>query len=393
MTRAYRAFAPAVTALPADCASDAPATRATHFAGVDAARVFAACGVVWIHLVARTPYEHWNVLGRFGTPFFAAVGLFFLFFRPPGKAVPAWRTLVADRFRRLLLPFFFWFAVYAVLVVPAAGWRAVNHLWFLPFLFTSMVCAWPLVRVLQVFEFLRLPCAALLIVAGMLCAWFDLPLPQAGSEGWVLAHHVWAFVPATLWGGACGLLLSGARGLDRYQVALAPVGAMLLAGGIATLLERGSTYTVARSAAGVGWMLIALGLPRFRGTRVLAVVGRWGYGVYLIHPCVIIAGNWLARRAGWADSAGVMAVKFAATGAVSILVTAVLQRSGATAWLIPTRRIRSLPETAWSATNSSPGPLLRPPGGSRSGYSPFQGPIRRCSSAAHAPLAGGGCRG
>lgn len=139
--------------------------------GLDAARVLATLGVVWVHTFeSQNQSAEAVTLGRFGTSFyvFAAVFLTARIHIKNPQADPVVVSL--RRAKRLLLPFVLWSAIYAVFYVVTMRpqghpWAAITrywgplygtaiHLWFLPFAFvagvlSSLLTPW-LMRLSQV---------------------------------------------------------------------------------------------------------------------------------------------------------------------------------------------------------------------------------------------------
>jgi len=127
---------------------------ASRVAGLDAARVFATFGIVWVHVaeIQRQP-ENLSTLGRFGTSFYTLAALFLssrAYFLG-SKIAPS--EIVRRRAKRLLVPYLIWSALYAVFYfvtmypqgqpveVITRYWGPLfgtsPHLWFLPFAFCA----------------------------------------------------------------------------------------------------------------------------------------------------------------------------------------------------------------------------------------------------------------
>ncbi|HSC88799.1 MAG TPA: acyltransferase [Polyangiaceae bacterium] len=124
-------------------------TRPSRLTGIDAARVVATLGVIWVHVVEMQGHPQTTAAwGRFGTSFYiAALALFAV----RGSLADPRRTPTDELERgakRLLLPFLGWCAIYSVFYGrhalevgqlhlltewwgPLAG--TARHLWFLPF--------------------------------------------------------------------------------------------------------------------------------------------------------------------------------------------------------------------------------------------------------------------
>jgi len=90
-----------------------------------------------------------------------------------------------------------------------------------------------------------------------------------------------------------------------------------------------------RTLAGVGWLLVALVPYRGRLVTLLAPLGKYSYGIFLVHP-LFVSGLQSGLRslhispAGWVDIM-VVALAFPA----SALLTALLRSHRLTRWLVP----------------------------------------------------------
>lgn len=122
--------------------------------GLDAARVLATLGVVWVHTAEiQGQSAQWNTLGRFGTSFYILAAIFFTaraVVSRPGMS--QWRAL-GKRARRLLVPYVIWCTIYAAFyfstMLPQGHpidaitrywgplFGTAPHLWFLPFAFVA----------------------------------------------------------------------------------------------------------------------------------------------------------------------------------------------------------------------------------------------------------------
>src|SRR5947207_12944270 len=96
-----------VAAAPAIAKSERNAT-------LDAARVIAALGLVWIH-TTQSSLSRFHILGRFGTSFFVLATIFFLFHRLGSSPRPTYGEYALKRFRRLYIPFMAWSLIYLVI--------------------------------------------------------------------------------------------------------------------------------------------------------------------------------------------------------------------------------------------------------------------------------------
>lgn len=156
-------------------------TRASsRVPGLDAARVLATFGIVWVHTAEIQGQDPAIVtIGRFGTSFYILAAVFFAarshIKRPQTRTVDVARS----RARRLLVPYVLWCGIYAVFYFctmypqgyPVAQitrywgllFGTAPHLWFLPFAFVAGVLASLLVP-----RLLKLPGGLLLIIGPVL---------------------------------------------------------------------------------------------------------------------------------------------------------------------------------------------------------------------------------
>ncbi len=153
-----------------------PTRRASRVGGLDAARVLATFGIVWVHTAEIQGQDpSLNTLGRFGTSFYILAAVFFSarshINRPETRAA----DVIRRRARRLLVPYALWCAIYAAFYfatmypqghpveVITRYWGpffgTAPHLWFLPFAFLAGVLASLLVP-----RLLKLPGRLLLMV-------------------------------------------------------------------------------------------------------------------------------------------------------------------------------------------------------------------------------------
>lgn len=148
--------------------------------GLDAARVLATFGIVWVHTAEVQGQDpSLTTLGRFGTSFYILAAIFFSarsHITRPGTST--WE-IARRRGRRLLIPYVIWCAIYATFYFATMYPQGYSvreitrywgpffgtapHLWFLPFAFLAGILASLLVP-----RLLRLPGPALLALAPLL---------------------------------------------------------------------------------------------------------------------------------------------------------------------------------------------------------------------------------
>jgi peptidoglycan/LPS O-acetylase OafA/YrhL len=323
-----------------DLQSDAnvPISPGTRFPSVDCVRALAICGVVWIHTVARTPWQDLHVVGRFGAEAFAALAAFFLIYQSRRAKHQSFQALVIDRFQRLMIPFGLWVTIYLVLGFLASSWRVLNHLWFLPFLFLSMLALWPVANLTaQLNAPYRVCVAALMVGLGAATALIDLRLPIS----WPLTasipiQHAWSYVPALLWGGALAAAFKGVIVPDRPCLP-GSIGGMIAVAASIMMLWYGSEpmSPLFRGTAGVGAVVIAITAPNTMLTLALAPVGRAAYGIYLVHPTATFAFEHILSSFHVHQTFPILSGTFLSSMVVSYVAVTIMKRSSYTNWLIP----------------------------------------------------------
>ena len=325
--------------------------------GFDSARLVAAAGVVWTHTLYvsnRGPWsDGWEDAGRFGTAFFAIAAVFFMVRGVRTNPGRAFAPYAVARFRRLYVPFLAWTAIYLLLrnarrllsgaptlVAPEPA-HLLNgegpQLWFLPFALLVCVGGFPLARAM-----LRRPPWAS-FVAGMLAGLGLAVLPEQDFEGYGGAgrflERAWEVLPAVAFGFALAALDAGLAGrpdgagewAGRGSVA----GIILFATATASVLLLEFTV-LAKNLAGLGLFMAAMAAAPAQGKHLawVGTVGRFGFGIYLIHPAFMWAGKWAAAACGVAPSqpTDVGVVVFAIAGSAG--VASLLHRRAATRWLV-----------------------------------------------------------
>jgi peptidoglycan/LPS O-acetylase OafA/YrhL len=152
-------------------------------------------------------------------------------------------------------------------------------------------------------------------------------------------NSAWVFAPSIFWAVALAILYPLLPPRTRQSPLLALLGIVLTASCIFYLWTiRNSVNplpSLPRTLAGVGWLLVALVPYRGRLVTLLAPIGRYSYGIFLVHPIFVASLQALARSlhispAGWLDLL-VVALAFPA----SALLTAFLASQRWTRWLVP----------------------------------------------------------
>ena len=276
-----RDAAPAVALVPAH------ALRSRRYA-YDGLRVFAALGIVWFH-VTDPGISH--SIGYAGLPIFLALS--FQLAVQPADHEP-FSAYVRRRSQRLLLPFLFWSAFYALVIgylrarqgLPFARptWLGLLrgpsiHLWYLPYAFAGTL-------VIRLLQRLSAPApgvwaaalgatgCALLAAHSALVAAFD---PQPPFAQW------WYGAPAIGIGFALGYLRNLAHRRASYSLLLATgvLAACAYAG------SRSDNSTALSYGVGLG-LVLAASFARIPNLPVVSRLASLTLGIYLLHPFVLI---------------------------------------------------------------------------------------------------------
>jgi surface polysaccharide O-acyltransferase-like enzyme len=226
---------------------DALPKRPDYLASMDAARLLAVVGVIWIHAaidVFPPLGKESGLAGRFAVPFFTQAAVFFAFIgihRCPERRFGGY---LVSRFARIYLPFMVWTIIYLSLKIlesVALGkplgvdwslsllWKGgAYHLWFLPFILAATLAVFPVARMSGRGRSLRLA-AGFWTLLGISVA---LPLGFL-NEASDLAI-AWKALPSVFWGIALGCLYSLEKGEVFRGKGFAWLGfSLLLAGTVA----------------------------------------------------------------------------------------------------------------------------------------------------------------
>lgn len=311
--------------------SSRPSTR---ILAIDAGRLVATFGIVWVHvsevqgLSARAA-----ALGRFGTSFYiiAAVLMSALpFFKQPARPP---RDVVRQRARRLLLPFLLWSIIYALFYLgtmlpqgyplakivslwgPLAG--TAPHLWFLPFAFLASALTANLMPRLLAWRESALATATLLCICSTYAVSYGLLLPTLDHgklAAWSLvrlgryieeAPLALSAIFAIAWYGKARVRLGrlGRRGRLRLAVHLGSAFALFeLAYFFALEPLRHLFWTEVRAFAnllGALWLALCLSLRKNPPIEWLARFGKATYFAFLVHQLFLdVSKVALARLPG-----------------------------------------------------------------------------------------------
>lgn len=208
--------------------------------GLDAARVLATLGIVWVHTSEIQGQDaSVSTLGRFGTSFYVLAAIFLSarghLRRPETKTL----DVVKKRAQRLLVPFLVWCAIYATFylstMVPQGHsvdsisrywgplFGTAPHLWFLPFAFVAgALASYGVPRLMRLPGWLLVPMGIALTLGTYACVygWGYLALDKEWTTA-VRLHRLDRWLeeaPLTI-GGIFGVAIYG-----RYLPQLSRMG-------------------------------------------------------------------------------------------------------------------------------------------------------------------------
>lgn len=355
-----------LTERPAETAA-APKLKTGYLATIDAARVLAAIGIIWVHAAidldlpgatapampdaadVRTPDTDTGALGRFRVPFFTLVAAYFAFtgaFRHPDETFGQY---FVTRLNRLYRPFLAWSLIYIALKYLQArtlgrpeviSWRwaflwngGSYHLWFLPFIFASTLAVFAVARLLQ-----RSPYNARVFASATAALGLCLCLVPI-DERWYYAHNDMALLysryalPSVVWGITLGCFYGLGKGEEYRGTGVAVLGLVVLFL-CSAALTRVYRHPLFENLSGVGLVLFAFSHIRHKAIDFLARFGYLTLGIYLSHvlfvgACRVFAGKLHFERTVWfALFATVVSLACSAT------LTWLLLKSRWTRWLV-----------------------------------------------------------
>ena len=290
--------------------------RRAPLAGIEWLKLLASLGIVAFHLAGPLPQ-----IGYGGLPVFTMITAAMA---ARSARATDWTTFRQRRLRRLLLPWLWWSACYAVarcLIAwlgnePLWAWPHLSmlvigtypHLWYLPFaaLLTLLIGRW-LGHRGGTWTWAALGAVAFPLCNRLMFVDLPMPLPQ------------WLFVtPAALFGLALASIPNDAGGRPRLLALCTLVLALCAVLWAAVPSQLSLPYAVATVAIGLAWSLpMPLG-PRWQ------VLTSTSFGIYVLHMGVFMLLALAVVHNGLQPS---QLQVLAATFGISLLLTLLLQRT------------------------------------------------------------------
>jgi len=261
---------------------------------------------MWIHIPQSAELEGTAAFARFRMPTFVILSVFFLF--SSQHAHPARRigAYALSRLRILYLPFIAWAAIYfgyGVLLhlllrgpAPAISLQfpitgQTGHLWFLPFILAAGVIMFPLAQRWHGLQQRLVWIIAGVTLAGLLAAGIATPLASyclsnihmKSSSAQDMLHRAITLVPCLPLGlGVYFLFRLTREHSEQWRKRMAIAGLVLVAG-CAWYNSLRPTNALLEAIAGMGMVLIAFWPARHPVLLWLSRLGRYSYGMYLVH--------------------------------------------------------------------------------------------------------------
>lgn len=314
---------------------------------VDAVRIVAMYGIVWLHAVRSDTLEGAKALGRFAVPFFVFAAVFFVFEGIRRQAQRSFAQYVRSRLVRLYLPFLAWSGIYLLFKLGKAAalpeqandfpglsilWAGgFYHLWFIPFILVISLLGFLVAKGTWQRPALERCVALAAVLEGLLLAM--TPNSTSGLLGGPYGSLVAGALPAACWAVGLGILARypAMRHLQHPAVRAA---ALLLALACTLWTWHSGASRLAENLAGLGVMIIALGpAPGIWGVH-LAKLGPLAYGIYFGHLLVIKSFEAVATKVGWSNAWPLDLTIFVASAALSTLAAWALSQWRWTRWLV-----------------------------------------------------------
>ena len=336
-----------VAAAPAIAKSERNAT-------LDAARVIAALGLVWIH-TTQSSLSRLHVLGRFGTSFFILAAIFFIFHPLGSSPRLSYGAYARKRFRRLYIPFAAWSLIYLLardvkrmlIHEPALTlhWSRLvagtsMQFWFLPFIFIACLICFPLPPLFERMgrgKYLLVP---FIVAAGLWISFTNRPGVKGADEVTnYFLNSSWTFAPSICWALGLAILYPLLPSVLRRSHLLAVFGLMLTGCCIFYLWTIRSSAnpmpSLPRTLAGVGVLLAVLVPHRGRLVMLLAPLGKYSYGIFLVHPIFVSSLQSLTRYLHFSPAGSLDLMVLVVAFTASALFTVLLGCYRWTRWLVP----------------------------------------------------------
>jgi peptidoglycan/LPS O-acetylase OafA/YrhL len=345
-------FAVAPPAASPRALSDAVARQvsAARIQTIDAARLIAVMGIVFIHSIETPQLLQLDYIGTFGVPFYLFASLYFQarsFRKNPNRRLDKY---IESRAMRLYVPFLGWSLIYLLArdlkhsvftnlpPLPIEVWRlwvgTATHLWFLPMLMIVTIFIGVLSRFCSQYPRVRWTIIVISALVGTVLA--IVPRPDwlnhvTNAEG-AFYYNCWKTLPSVFLGLALAwwmawqpreLLINPAIGFAGFLMTVMMVGNQIFSG-----------YSrVDRTLSGLGWLIAALADWRGAWVGWLARVGKHAYGIYLSHILFVEGFQAVMHHRGYGASVALDLTTAAFSFLGAVVTTLLIARTPGLRWL------------------------------------------------------------
>ncbi len=311
---------------------------------MDAGRILAACGVIWIHTPRSQVLSSSVALGRFAVPFFAGASVLLVIRALQRDVHRELAPYARGRSERLLLPFIGWSIIYLAFklvkkfIAPdqpndLPGWEAIflgtaYHLWFLPFLWfvslaTFLVARWALAN-----DATRVALTASLVLGTTLAL---TPYP-AETNGGDATYFMWLALPSVCWTFALSLVWPElTKKFDASLRLHIGLSVWAFSTGVLWFLGRNALL---ESLSGLAFLVMVLDDRPGRWTEWTESIAKLAFGVYLSHLLFLKVGESALAALDLPVSAATDLAMFAVVLWLSLGLSFLLQKSRFSRWLL-----------------------------------------------------------
>lgn len=315
----------------------------TRRSGLDAAKFFAAIGVIWIHACRSTELASLSQMARFAVPFFAVAATYSLV-RSIAKKQPTWIQFAIQKWTRLYLPFLIWSIGYLLFKLgkryclpdqecALPSWElcwvgGAYHLWFIPFLVISSLVLFPILILVQRGVIKHRVAATISAIIGLSVA-IAVPVDDGSGDFGCLVGQA---LPGIFWGCSLGWC-------DLSESTNRSKGALVLTASVSFIvclicLGWFSRETLIENAAGCGLLLVALNFDYVRIPSWLSLGGQLSFGIYFAHLMILKVGESLASKFHFEATAFLDMALFLMTALIATSFAYGLSRWAPTRWLV-----------------------------------------------------------
>jgi len=328
---------------------------------LDVAKLGAIFAIIWLHAPESSLLQPTYSLGFFGVPFFTMAAVFLIVQSVRQRPDRSFGAYARGRVVRLYVPFLIWTALYILLIdlkhkfithlpVPRLEpWLllvgSTHHLWFLPYILAASLLSFAAARAVLGRRWLENMTIVIGAAGGVSLVFIGNPGYERWTElfgtGGFLVNRSVSATPSLLLGFGLAVLYGRIPSRIWRNGAIAVLGLLLNVVAMSLMWRRVDDDTMPhyidiwRHLGAMGWLMV--GLVSFQGpaVRYLAKLGKYVFGIYLIHVGVIEGIQAVARRAGYTALPWLDVLVFVAACTISTLLAVLIGSRRWGEWLVP----------------------------------------------------------